>query len=69
MLMAFMLMCEVMAPFLFLLNFLKVTVERIFGGKWGSCSGQACIGIDYLLVEEKFSPTLVLINLNLYPSR
>ncbi|XP_068658614.1 aldehyde dehydrogenase family 3 member F1-like isoform X2 [Aristolochia californica] len=27
--------------------------ERIVSGKWGLCSGQACVGIDYLLVEEK----------------
>lgn len=37
----------------------KVSVDRIVGGKWGSCSGQACIGIDYLLVEEKFAPIVV----------
>lgn len=37
----------------------KVSVDRIVGGKWGPCSGQACIGIDYLLVEEKFAPIVV----------
>ena len=43
-----------------LLNlFVKVAVKRIVGGKWGPCSGQACIGIDYLLVEEKLASTLV----------
>nr|QCI61344.1 Aldehyde dehydrogenase [Crocus sativus] len=37
----------------------KVTAERIVGGKWGAANGQACVGIDYLLVEEKFAPILV----------
>ncbi|KAJ4811970.1 Aldehyde dehydrogenase [Rhynchospora pubera] len=37
----------------------KVAIERVAGGKWGSCLGQACIGIDYLLVEEKYAATLV----------
>lgn len=37
----------------------KVAVKRIIGGKWGPCSGQVCIGIDYLLVEEKMASTLV----------
>ncbi|RXH75061.1 hypothetical protein DVH24_029782 [Malus domestica] len=34
---------------------LKVAVKRIVGGKWGPCNGQACIGVDYMLVEEKFA--------------
>ncbi|KAK9265952.1 hypothetical protein L1049_003476 [Liquidambar formosana] len=38
---------------------LKVAVKRILGGKWCACSGQACVGIDYLLVEEKFASTLI----------
>ncbi|ONK73675.1 uncharacterized protein A4U43_C04F34110 [Asparagus officinalis] len=37
----------------------KVAVERVVAGKWGSCNGQACVAIDYLLVEEKFAPILV----------
>ncbi|XWS45499.1 hypothetical protein CRYUN_Cryun15aG0141500 [Craigia yunnanensis] len=37
----------------------KVAAKRIVGGKWGSCTGQACIAIDYLLVEEKFASTLI----------
>lgn len=37
----------------------KVMVNRIVGGKWGPCNGQACIAIDYLLVEEKFAPVLI----------
>ncbi|KAJ6818452.1 aldehyde dehydrogenase family 3 member F1-like [Iris pallida] len=37
----------------------EVMVKRIIGGKWGSCNGQACLAIDYLLVEEKFTTTLV----------
>nr|XP_043615498.1 aldehyde dehydrogenase family 3 member F1 [Erigeron canadensis] len=38
---------------------MKVATKRIAGGKWGPCSGQACIGIDYLLVEQKFASTLI----------
>ncbi|CDP01945.1 unnamed protein product [Coffea canephora] len=38
---------------------LEVAIKRIVGGKWGLCSGQACIGIDYVLVEEKFASILV----------
>ncbi|XP_062102509.1 aldehyde dehydrogenase family 3 member F1 [Humulus lupulus] len=38
---------------------LKVAVKRIAGAKWGPCSGQACIAVDYLLVEENLAPTLI----------
>ncbi|PRQ47478.1 putative aldehyde dehydrogenase (NAD(+)) [Rosa chinensis] len=38
---------------------LKVAIKRIVSGKWGPCSGQACIGIDYMLVEEKLAPTVI----------
>lgn len=38
---------------------LKIAVKRIVGAKWGPCSGQACIGTDYVLVERKFASTLV----------
>ncbi|PIA42770.1 hypothetical protein AQUCO_02000312v1 [Aquilegia coerulea] len=37
----------------------KIAVKRILGGKFGCCCGQACIGIDYILVEKKFAPILV----------
>ncbi|KAK7262916.1 hypothetical protein RJT34_30497 [Clitoria ternatea] len=37
----------------------KLAVKRVAGGKWGPCSGQACLGIDYLLIEEKFSFALI----------
>ncbi|KAF6142718.1 hypothetical protein GIB67_018429, partial [Kingdonia uniflora] len=37
----------------------RVAVKRIVGGKWGFCSGQACIDVDYLLVEDKFTPSLI----------
>ncbi|PKU62013.1 Aldehyde dehydrogenase family 3 member F1 [Dendrobium catenatum] len=37
----------------------KVAINRVAGAKWGFCSGQACIAIDYLLVEEKYAPFLV----------
>ncbi|KAF8012579.1 hypothetical protein BT93_I0674 [Corymbia citriodora subsp. variegata] len=38
---------------------IKIAVKRIVGAKWGPCSGQACIGIDYVLVERKLAPTLI----------
>ncbi|KAG5623400.1 hypothetical protein H5410_008618 [Solanum commersonii] len=38
---------------------LQVAVKRIAGGKWGPCNGQACIGIDYVLVETQFAPVLI----------
>ncbi|XP_022775380.1 aldehyde dehydrogenase family 3 member F1 [Durio zibethinus] len=37
----------------------KVAAKRIVGGKWGPCTGQACIAIDYLLVEDKIASTLI----------
>ncbi|KAK6150580.1 hypothetical protein DH2020_015512 [Rehmannia glutinosa] len=37
----------------------KVAVKRIAGGKWGPCAGQACIGIDYVLVQQNLAPVLV----------
>ncbi|CAK7334409.1 unnamed protein product [Dovyalis caffra] len=40
-------------------NNMKVIAKRIVGAKWGSCSGQACIAIDYVLVEEKFASCLI----------
>ncbi|CDY24790.1 BnaA08g15200D [Brassica napus] len=38
---------------------MKSVVKRISGGKWGSCSGQACISVDYVLVEQSFASTLI----------
>ncbi|MFS7983549.1 putative aldehyde dehydrogenase (NAD(+)) [Helianthus anomalus] len=38
---------------------LKVAVKRVASGKWGACAGQACIGIDYVIVEHKFASTLI----------
>ncbi|KAK4791191.1 hypothetical protein SAY86_031604 [Trapa natans] len=37
----------------------KAAVERILGAKFSACAGQACIGIDYILVEQKFCSALV----------
>ncbi|XP_062143551.1 aldehyde dehydrogenase family 3 member F1-like [Alnus glutinosa] len=37
----------------------KVAVKRIVGGKWGACGAQACIAIDYVLVEDKFKNNLI----------
>ncbi|KAK7859670.1 aldehyde dehydrogenase family 3 member f1 [Quercus suber] len=38
---------------------MKVAVKRIIFGKFGCCAGQACIAIDYILVEKKFTHTVV----------
>jgi acyl-CoA reductase-like NAD-dependent aldehyde dehydrogenase len=38
---------------------LQTAVNRVVGGKWSSCAGQACLAIDYVLVEERFVPVLV----------
>ncbi|KAJ7947552.1 Aldehyde dehydrogenase [Quillaja saponaria] len=37
----------------------EVAVKRVLAGKYGTCGGQACIAIDYILVERKFTNTLV----------
>ncbi|KAL8193266.1 hypothetical protein R6Q57_026847 [Mikania cordata] len=37
----------------------KIAMKRIIWGKYGACGGQACIGIDYILTQKKFAPTLV----------
>ncbi|KAI5413501.1 aldehyde dehydrogenase family 3 member F1 [Lathyrus oleraceus] len=37
----------------------EVAAKRILVAKYGSCAGQACIAIDYVLVEKRFSSTLV----------
>ncbi|XP_052186959.1 aldehyde dehydrogenase family 3 member F1-like isoform X2 [Diospyros lotus] len=37
----------------------EVAVKRVVAGKFGTCAGQACIGIDYILGEKAFIPTLV----------
>ncbi|KMT09502.1 hypothetical protein BVRB_6g129700 [Beta vulgaris subsp. vulgaris] len=38
---------------------LKVALRRLISAKWGVCCGQACVAIDYVLVEEKFASSLV----------
>uniref|UniRef100_A0A453CK59 Aldehyde dehydrogenase domain-containing protein n=1 Tax=Aegilops tauschii subsp. strangulata TaxID=200361 RepID=A0A453CK59_AEGTS len=38
---------------------LQTSVNRVIFAKWSSCAGQACIAIDYVLVEERFAPTLI----------
>ncbi|CAH9146963.1 unnamed protein product [Cuscuta epithymum] len=38
---------------------LKVAAKRITSAKWGACNGQACIAVDYVLVEHGFSSLLV----------
>ncbi|CAN0891881.1 Aldehyde dehydrogenase family 3 member F1 [Linum grandiflorum] len=38
---------------------MKVAVNRIVVSKFGACGGQACIAIDYVLVEKSLVPALV----------
>ncbi|XP_066344410.1 aldehyde dehydrogenase family 3 member F1-like [Miscanthus floridulus] len=38
---------------------LQISVNRIIVGKWSTCAAQACIAIDYVLVEERFAPILI----------
>ncbi|KAK4608382.1 hypothetical protein RGQ29_001978 [Quercus rubra] len=38
---------------------IKVAVKRIVHGKFGCCAGQACRAIDYILVEKKFTRTMM----------
>ncbi|XP_023552079.1 aldehyde dehydrogenase family 3 member F1 [Cucurbita pepo subsp. pepo] len=51
--------CPAIFDYSSVLSNMKVAAKRIVGGKWGPCSGQACIGIDYLLVEDKFASELI----------
>ncbi|KAK3205299.1 hypothetical protein Dsin_019345 [Dipteronia sinensis] len=37
----------------------EVAINRIIVSKYGACAGQACIAIDYVLVEEQFTSTVV----------
>ncbi|XP_073301830.1 aldehyde dehydrogenase family 3 member F1-like [Primulina huaijiensis] len=37
----------------------KMAVKRIVSAKFGTCAAQACVAIDYILVEKKFAPILV----------
>ncbi|CAN0902124.1 Aldehyde dehydrogenase family 3 member F1 [Linum grandiflorum] len=38
---------------------LKVAVNRIIGSKFGPCAGQACIAVDYILVEKRLASAVV----------
>ncbi|CAH1452635.1 unnamed protein product [Lactuca virosa] len=37
----------------------KIATKRIVWGKFGACAGQACIGVDYILIEKKNLSNLV----------
>lgn len=37
----------------------EVAIKRVLAGKFGTCAGQACIGVDYILAEKSFTTTLV----------
>ncbi|XP_058079484.1 aldehyde dehydrogenase family 3 member F1-like isoform X1 [Magnolia sinica] len=34
-------------------------IKRVVSGKYGLCSGQACVGIDYLIVDEKHASAVI----------
>ncbi|KAA0060285.1 aldehyde dehydrogenase family 3 member F1 [Cucumis melo var. makuwa] len=53
--------CAAIFNYSFIHSNMKVAAKRIVGGNWGPCTGQACIGIDYALVEDKFALELDLI--------
>ncbi|KAL8140154.1 hypothetical protein V2J09_006175 [Rumex salicifolius] len=36
-----------------------MALKRILAAKFGTCNGQACLSIDYILVDKKFAPNLV----------
>lgn len=36
-----------------------MAVNRIIVSKFGNCTGQACIAVDYILVEKRFASALV----------
>ncbi|XP_061350237.1 aldehyde dehydrogenase family 3 member F1-like [Gastrolobium bilobum] len=38
---------------------IEVAVKRIMVGKYGTCAGQACIAVDYVLVENGYCSTVV----------
>ncbi|KNA16763.1 hypothetical protein SOVF_086280 [Spinacia oleracea] len=37
----------------------EVVINRLLGGKFGMCSGQVCIGVDYILVEKQLCSSLI----------
>ncbi|XP_006647605.1 aldehyde dehydrogenase family 3 member F1-like [Oryza brachyantha] len=51
--------CPCIVDFLYSKRDCQVAVNRIIGAKWSTCAGQACIAIDYILVEERFAPILI----------
>ncbi|XP_010263855.1 PREDICTED: aldehyde dehydrogenase family 3 member F1-like [Nelumbo nucifera] len=51
--------CPVVLDTRFSSSEMEVVVKRIAWGKWGLCNGQSCIGVDYVLVEEKSAFTLI----------
>ncbi|XP_059623544.1 aldehyde dehydrogenase family 3 member F1-like isoform X2 [Cornus florida] len=51
--------CPIILDSLTNLSDIQAAVKRIAQGKWGLCSGQPRIGIDYVLVEHKFASLLI----------
>ncbi|KAJ4962667.1 hypothetical protein NE237_022606 [Protea cynaroides] len=37
----------------------EMAAKRISSAKWGCCNGQACLAVDYILVEEKLASNLI----------
>ncbi|CAN7045720.1 unnamed protein product [Brassica oleracea var. botrytis] len=59
MLLLFVILCSLFVILCSCLLSPESVVKRISGGKWGSCSGQACISVDYALVEQSFASSLI----------
>ncbi|XP_059670810.1 aldehyde dehydrogenase family 3 member F1-like [Cornus florida] len=51
--------CPLILDSLTNLSDLKVAAKRIAWGKWGPSGGQACVAIDYVLVEHRFASLLI----------
>ncbi|GAB4848505.1 Aldehyde dehydrogenase 3 member F1, partial [Ancistrocladus abbreviatus] len=51
--------CPTIFDFRTMSSNLKAAIRRVASGKWGSCVGQACLAVDYLLVEEKSASSLI----------
>lgn len=51
--------CPLILDFPSISSNIQVAAKRLASAKWGACGGQACIGVDYVLVEEKFASSLI----------
>ncbi|GAB4847491.1 hypothetical protein Ancab_026548 [Ancistrocladus abbreviatus] len=51
--------CPVVFDFPSMSSNMKAAMKRFVSGKWGICAGQACLAVDYLIVEEQFASSLI----------